>query len=283
MNRKKIKMMLVRLLGERVAANIHGLRFVFRIKQNPLADPEVQLLPRFAKNGDVAVDVGANGANWTYALHKVVGPKGRVLAFEADPYYAKATASAIRFMRLKGVTAFPFGLSDKEEDVPLRVTDDEGLRFDGLAYVDRERKSDSRKVTMITLRTLDSIIPQYPELVRTAILKCDVEGYELFVLRGASEILSKARPVVILETGHFERQGYSSRDVSGFFSQRYYGAFALLSNGRLARTDATLVHPEATNPNRIFIPHEKAEAFQDLLGDSHGALFYSSLPKTPDN
>jgi FkbM family methyltransferase len=265
MNKKKIKMMLIGLLGERMTAQIHGIRFVRRIRNNPLADPEVQLLPRFAKSGDVAIDVGANGANWTLALHNVVGPTGHVFAFEADPYYARATASAIRILHMKGVRLFPFGLSDKEEEVSLRIIDEAGLRVDGLAYVDRSGSADQGTMTMIRLKTLDSLIPQYPELLRTALLKCDVEGYELFVLRGAQEIIEKARPVVILETGNFERQGYSPRDVYEFFSSKGYSAYALVSSGRLVQTDALLGHPMATEVNRLFLPAEKVERVRDRL------------------
>ncbi|MEZ5301318.1 MAG: hypothetical protein R3F11_11795 [Verrucomicrobiales bacterium] len=52
-----------------------------------------------------------NGADWTQQMHKRVAPKGKVHAFEADPYYAKATGMAIKLMRMDGVTLFPFGLS----------------------------------------------------------------------------------------------------------------------------------------------------------------------------
>ena len=42
-------------------------------------------------------------------------------------------------MRMKGVTLHPFGLSDSEETVTLRVTDSSGQRMSGLGFVDRVR------------------------------------------------------------------------------------------------------------------------------------------------
>lgn len=227
------------------------------LKHDKNPDPEIQLLPRLLNEGDTAVDVGANGANWTYSLHQNVGITGHVFAFEADPYYALATEITIKLMRLKKVSFFRFGLSDRDEDVPLQITNSNGLRTSGLGYVDKNADKNEQGVEIVQLKKLDSLIEKHPRILNTTLIKCDVEGYELFVLKGANQILTKARPFVILEIGHFEKQGYSARDIYNFFNEKGYSPFAMVNNNKLSPTGAMLEHENALSLNRILIPKEK--------------------------
>ena len=265
MNAQRIKTILIRVLGERLTARIQGRRFARIIRRTAVPDPEVELLSRFVAKGDVTIDVGANGANWTFWLHRVVGPEGRVFAFEADPYYAMATQHAIRILRLKGAHLFPFGLSEKEELVPLRILDDSNQRVSGLGYVDREATRDQKEVTIVHLKPLDSLLAEFPEIQKTSLLKCDVEGYELFVFRGADQLLATARPTIILEIGNYEKQGYTASDVFDFFRKRSYSPFAIVPRGGLSPTDNLLNNSLAISVNRVLIPEEKVVLVRDLL------------------
>jgi len=265
MNTQRIKSILIRILGERFTACIQALRFVYLLKHSKNPEPEIQLLPRLLNKGDTAVDVGANGASWTYYLHQNVGITGYVFAFEADPYYALATEMAIKFMRLKRVSLFHFGLSDKDEEVPLRVIDSNGLRVSGLGHVDKNADKNEQGVEIVQLKRLDSLIQEHSRILNTKLIKCDVEGYELFVLKGANQLLTKSRPFVILEVGHFGKQGYSARDVYNFFEERGYSAFAMVTNNELSPTDVMLEHEKALSDNRIMIPKEKIAIVGNLI------------------
>jgi FkbM family methyltransferase len=265
MDTQRIKTLLIAMLGESLTARIQGLRFAYLRTTSPLADPEAGLIPRFSKQGDVTIDVGANGADWTRTLHLNVGATGHVFAFEADPYYALATRHAIRLMRMRGVHLFEFGLSDQEEELPLRILDAAKQRVSGLGYIDRNAGQGGGQATLVRLRTLDSLIPEHPELLRTSLFKCDVEGYELFVFRGARRILSEARPVVILEVGDFEQQGYSAREIHAFFKELHYDSFAMAGKEELVETDSLLDHDRAMSVNRVLIPAEKIGRVRDLV------------------
>lgn len=244
-------------------APLHGLRFAWLLHRRP-QDPETALLGNLLQPGGVAVDVGANGANWTWFLSQAVGPGGYVFAFEADPYYARATAAAVRAMHLTNVTLFPFGLSDRSESVTLRTQDLTGAPLGGCSHVDRGAAPGTGAVR-VRLEPLDDLVAQHPALTRTALLKCDVEGYELPVLRGAEAILRQARPTLVFEAGHGETQGFAATDIGDWLNGHDYTLYALDRLGRLVPVPPDLSHPDAATVNRIALPRERLHALSDRL------------------
>src|SRR6185312_12382199 len=48
-------------------------------------EPEFDLLPQLVRPGSVVIDVGANIGHYTLRLAQLVGPEGRVYAFEPMP------------------------------------------------------------------------------------------------------------------------------------------------------------------------------------------------------
>lgn len=265
MNTRKIKTWLLNVFGENFTAFIHAFRFIYLLKFKDRSDPEAVIVAKFLKPGDIAIDVGANGGNWTFDLLKCVGESGQVYAFEADPYYALATKHLFQIMRWKGITLFDFGLSDKEEDVPLRVVEDDGIRHTGGSFIDKDADQTDIGVTFVKLKTLDSMVEEYPRLLETGVIKCDVEGFELFVFKGAIGTIEKARPVVVLEVGHYEKHGYSNEELFDLFKQRNYQAFAMVGKNTLNPVGDDLLHPKALSVNRILIPSEKIDVVADLI------------------
>src|SRR3972149_1174414 len=103
----KIKQFMLIFLGENVTTWIHSLRFYYLILANKNQEIEIQLLRLLDLSNKVAIDIGANSANWTVPLAKAVGKSGKVFAFEADPYYAIATEKTLKLFGVKNVTFFP--------------------------------------------------------------------------------------------------------------------------------------------------------------------------------
>ncbi|MCP9476014.1 MAG: FkbM family methyltransferase [Nitrospira sp.] len=145
-----------------------------------------KLLRRVLKEGGTFVDVGANIGYFTKFASKLVGARGRVFAFEPMP-------AALRLLRmntapLPNVTIFPVALSDTKGMATFYVRkkgDMSSLSYDSGATP-----------VPVTVSTLDESLA---DQARIDLIKIDVEGSELEVLRGGRLILQRHRPIVYFE------------------------------------------------------------------------------------
>ncbi len=77
------------------------MRYCWLLRTKPANEIDMRLIPKLVADGDIVIDIGANSADWTWRLSKQVGDKGKVFAFEADPYYGDVTKKVIKLLRLK--------------------------------------------------------------------------------------------------------------------------------------------------------------------------------------
>ena len=144
--------------------------------------------------GGTFLDIGANHGAYSLLAGKAVGPTGRVIAFEASP----ELACCLRFSLSRNLEAdwsvVEGALGDRSE-----VTE---FFFDpigsGTGSLFRSFVGRRAVATRVSLRTLDTVLAS-EELRGNIVIKLDVEGAELAVLRGARALLRGRRPAVIVE------------------------------------------------------------------------------------
>ena len=148
-----------------------------------------------------------------------MGSRGRVYAFEPSP----AMRSALRRLAgLANVTVVDAGLSDHEGEAELHVPVLGGRRVDYLASLAIRPNADlPHQSFTVKLKRLDDVLAL--EGGSVSFIKCDVEGHELAVLRGAQEILERARPRLLVEI----EQRHTQLDIAETFAllheHRYRG------------------------------------------------------------
>jgi FkbM family methyltransferase len=130
------------------------------------------------------VDVGANRGQFTlYALARF--PSAHIVAFEPLP---AARENMLRlFAGEERVEALPFALGDRDGKVVMHLSareDSSSLLPVGEGQVSAFPGTDEVGTTNVEVRTLDSVMANR-ELEKPALLKVDVQGFELPVLRGA--------------------------------------------------------------------------------------------------
>jgi FkbM family methyltransferase len=165
-------------------------------------------LRRRCRPGDTVMDIGAHIGLFTVSMARLVGPSGRVLSFEPTPY----TCGVLREMvRINGCGST---VEVNEKAVSARAgrarffdTGDVISNANSLVRTGRGHGS-------ITVETVgvDEVVPPG---TRVGLLKIDVEGAELDVLRGAGRTIERCRPAVhlSLHPPQIGESGGSLRDV----------------------------------------------------------------------
>jgi FkbM family methyltransferase len=159
-------------------------------------DLTAALTDQFVGDGATVVDVGASWGLFSYHLARLVGRGGTVFSYEPHPMNKPVLEKLVKAR--PNVHFRPVAVSDltgcADLQVPVfgsrHVTAQSSLAhgFDGQRGVRVE------KVTVPTVRLDDELGDRRVDLV-----KIDVEGHELSVLRGASVTLRKYRPTMLIE------------------------------------------------------------------------------------
>ena len=157
-------------------------------------EPELAYLEKLLSPGKVFVDAGANFGIYTAMASKTVGEAGRVISFEPSVRAFPVLRYNIAINGFKNVRAFPLALTDKPGRAWLyhhsAVGSDalaKDSTFDPDAYAQ-----------IIETESLDNVLRRI-SIEHVDAIKLDVQGAEELVLRGASEIVTSIRPVIMFE------------------------------------------------------------------------------------
>lgn len=150
---------------------------------------------KYVERGDTVWDIGANCGVFAMAA---AGRGANVLAVEPDPFLTNGLVRARAANPALSITVVAAAVSDSEGLATLQIA--AGGRaansLAGFAGTYTPFGEVAGEVTVPTV-TLDSLLATgTPKLV-----KIDVEGAEAAVLKGARRLLSKVRPVLIVEVG----------------------------------------------------------------------------------
>ena len=155
-------------------------------------------LEKLVKPGMTVLDVGANIGDVTLHLAKLVGPTGRVHAFEPVPdVRARLTEHVDTNTLNTTVTVHAEALSDRDGTMTFSAADAGGRNQGQGSLVNQERDTAAVNLTVET-RTLDGLVQELG-LERIDLVKLDIQGGETSMLQGAEETLRRLRPVILME------------------------------------------------------------------------------------
>lgn len=191
-------------------------------------EEEQSILGRFVKPGENAIDIGANFGAYTKTLAELATP-GKVYAIEPVPYTFGILLRNIGQAKLTNVIPLQCAVSSETGSVIVEIPKFEtgGDSFYE-AHISNQPVNGLRSYS-VPAKSLDSIWIEAGR-PRIALVKCDVEGHELDVLHGATELIQREKPVWLIEvkgdpdesSGHaynvltlLEESGYRTYYLSG--------------------------------------------------------------------
>lgn len=180
-------------------------------------------MKNYLQPGMVVFDLGAHHGFYTLLAANLVGPTGKVIAFEPSPSERRKLIWHIHLNRCHQVKVEPFALSDREGTMEFYLTRDNSAN----SLSPPEISPIVGKV-IVPVTTLDAYC-QSNGIERIDLVKMDVEGAELLVLKGARQVLSKMRPVIIMEVSHrtTARFGYNPQTIRDFLHERGFVLFGI--------------------------------------------------------
>lgn len=155
------------------------------------------------------LDVGAN-IGMTTLLHSRLAD--HVHAFEPSPTTFHLLEENIDRAECDNVTLHNFGLGEAAGGGELTYAPD---NRSGAYVSDKVSASEGHTVETIQIDTLDRFVER-GGTKSVDVIKIDVEGFEMHVLRGGARTLERLRPAVVLEMNHWCLNAFQRTSIPDF-------------------------------------------------------------------
>jgi len=181
------------------------MRYVRMLRNYPLdREPDLLKVRDILAPGNIAIDIGASIGLYTRYMSEWVGPTGWVFACEPMPLTCDVLRRNIRGLNIWNAIVMETAISDTtgslRMDIPRNQSHYHARAVPTGGYT-------------VQAHTFDEL---FGNLRNVALVKCDVEGHELELLRGADKFLSSQNAVWLVEidkncdniTAAFANYGY---------------------------------------------------------------------------
>ena len=171
---------------------------------------DFKIIKNNVKDGDNVIDLGANIGYFTLILAKLVGPTGKVFAFEPDPRNLALLKKNVEYNNYKNVIIVPKAVSNVNDKCTLYT----GQKTFGQNKIYKPKNTKIQKFIPIDSETvrLDDFFKTNGLLDKISFIKMDVEGAEFLALSGMKEILKLNKNIKIFteaEISYLEDAGSS--------------------------------------------------------------------------
>jgi FkbM family methyltransferase len=270
--RRLVKRLVAPFLSERSYSVLQALAMGWDIRSGNWTEPELELLPLGLRAGETALDIGANYGLYAYHMSRAVGPKGKVYSFEPIPFTARTFRLIQHGLRFgDNVELVAKGCGEQAGRVEFTVPVlSNGAMSTGQVHMGRNDERSGRenyvkygtKKVEAEVIVLDDFLP---DLRDVSLVKCDIEGADLFAMRGARAIIEKHQPTVIIEITPWFLEGFGLKvtDVTDFFFERGYRLYRYEHHRLLPMRAEDIVED-----NWVFLHERYRDRFKSVLTES---------------
>lgn len=219
---------------------------------------ERDLLLKIASNCFIIFDIGANIGWYSLNFDKLSNVK-KIYAFEPIPYTYNYLIKHLEMNNATKVVAFNHGFSDIAEEKIFYWTKNET----GSASLANIRERSEIDKVKCKLETIDNFMKNHNDAID--LIKCDVEGAELFVFKGGIETLKKFKPVIFTEMLRkwSQKFNYHPDDIIRLLEGMGYHCYGYINHEKAERIDS--VYSELETTNFFFFHKEKHKNIIETL------------------
>lgn len=224
--------------------------------------PSIRYVREAKLAGTTVIDIGANKGVFSIYMSRAAGPNGRLIAFEAQPELGEHLRNVKQSFGLDNMILVNTGLSSSSGVLTMRRPS----AGSGMAGFHNEASADMQEIEIPVMR-LDSYVKDNAT-GPVSFIKCDVEGHELEVFRGAEALLRRDTPTLLFECHDDEAD---RGELFGFLAGLGYDGYffyvtphdhkSLFNKGRgefipyAQRSSYPHVHPAVRHRNFLFVEH----------------------------
>jgi len=178
-----------------------------------------QAIETFLSKGSTFIDIGVNKGDYALLSARIVGQHGKVFAFEPAPMNCSWIKKSIKLNGYTNIELHEIALSDANGSAELRLADRSCEHT--LLPIQRGRV---HQAIAVKIQTLDDFLETVGWTKPIAMIKIDVEGAELNVLKGATKTLSANKDIIVLMDIH-PSLGVNPKDICTYLEDKGFTIF----------------------------------------------------------
>ncbi len=221
-----------------------------------LKEIERETLYKLAKNAKLVVDVGTNNGWLLMNISRIIkSNNGFVYGFEPHPDTFARCMNNIGKSNISNCKVFNMGCGESESEMVMTVENESNS---GRNRIDiNANRSLSNKAVNIKITTLDKLLSSIGKI---DLIKIDVEGFELQVLKGSDIILKQHKPVIFMEVDDIllRANNTTPAELFSFLADQYGYSFTYARTGNEVKKSDVFT---GCHMDIICNPGEKSETF----------------------
>ncbi len=220
---------------------------------------ELHFIKSIVKEGNTVLDIGANLGYYSFFMAERVGGSGKLLAVEPIPLFADIWKKNMAKHKAKSINLFNCALGNEaKESVKMSIPIVDGVVRHGLTKVSEEGDGDEVFISYdVPMYVGDALVAEQ-NIDQLDFVKCDVEGFEQFVIPSLNKTIDKFKPVFQIElSGEENRQ-----NVVDYLVKKDYQIF-ILKNHLLKSIQKSDIF--SVNQDFYFINADEIENYKTLI------------------
>ncbi|MFZ4798332.1 MAG: FkbM family methyltransferase [Bacteroidia bacterium] len=197
--------------------------------------PELFFLKKIIKPGFVSIDIGANVGYYSTNISKLSGANGKVIAIEPVPLFANVFKRNAHKFALKNITLHQTALGAENKKIEMGTPVIDGVFRHGLTHVlSTENDNTALETFEAEMKIPDEL---FANITQLDFIKCDVEGYEIFLFPYLIKTIKKFNPLIQIEISTVENRKiiYELLEPLGYY------AFGLKNNELIKLTSSECI------------------------------------------